>query len=218
MLEILRTHARDTVRAFGALHSWSEAAAGADVALDMSRFEQVTTFTQNGKPFVRVGAGCRLGVLLETLRRTTDSTLPTIGVITQQTISGIIATATHGSGAPSLSHFVSGVRVAAYNAAGQPTVVEYRDGDQLRAARCALGCMGIILSIELPLVPKYAVEETMRHVDSIEEALQCLRDYPLTQFALVPHGWKYIVYQRRVAGAPPAAPGLKAGFFGSTTP
>jgi len=213
VLEILRAHAHQTVRAVGALHSWSEAAAGADVALDMSQFDQVTPFTQNGKSFVRVGAGCRLGELLETLRETTDSTLPTIGVITRQTLSGIISTATHGSGAPSVSHFVSGVRVAAYDSGGRPTIIEYRDGDKLRAARCALGCMGIVLSIELPLVPKYAVEETMRQVDSIEAALQYLRDYPLTQFALMPHGWKFLVYQRRMAGAPPASPGMKARFF-----
>ena len=36
VLEILRAHAHQTVRAVGALHSWSEAAAGADVALDMN--------------------------------------------------------------------------------------------------------------------------------------------------------------------------------------
>jgi hypothetical protein len=34
----------------------------------------------------------------------------------------------------------------------------------------------------------------------VEEALALYRNYPLTQFALVPHGWKYIAWQRRVAG------------------
>ena len=214
VLEILRKHAGHTIRPIGSLHSWSEAAAGADVALDMSRFDEVATLSQDGKPYVRVGAGCRLGTLLDKLQATTVSTLPTIGVITRQTISGIISTATHGSGAPSMSHFVSAVRVAAYDPSREPKIFEYRDGEVLRAARCALGCMGVVLSIEFPLVPKYVVEETMRHVDSVDAALQLLRDYPLTQFALVPHSWKYVVYQRRVvAGPPPATPGLKARFF-----
>jgi L-gulono-1,4-lactone dehydrogenase len=214
VLQILRKHARETVRPIGALHSWSETAGGADVTLDMSRFDEVAPLSQEGRSFVRVGAGCRLATLLDKLHAAAGSTLPTIGVITQQTLSGIISTATHGSGAPSVSHFVNAVRVAAYDASGEPKIFEYRDGEELRAARCALGCMGVVLSMDLPIVPKYGVEETMRHVDSIEEALRFLRDYPLTQFALLPHGWKYIVYQRRVvAGSPPDNAGLKEQFF-----
>src|SRR5262245_41257052 len=90
VLDILRKHAGVTVRPIGALHSWSDTAAGADVALDMSRFDEVAPFSHDGKRFVRVGAGCRLQSLLDRLHAATDCTLPTIGVITRQTLSGII--------------------------------------------------------------------------------------------------------------------------------
>jgi len=49
--------------------------------------------------------------LLDRLHAMTDRTLPTLGVIKRQTISGAVSTGTHGSGRPSLSHFVTGVRI-----------------------------------------------------------------------------------------------------------
>jgi hypothetical protein len=63
-----------------------------------------------GRRFVDVGAGCRLQNLLDRLHATTDQTLPTVGAIKRQTMSGAISTGTHGSGKPSLSHFVASVR------------------------------------------------------------------------------------------------------------
>ncbi len=212
ILEILRRHANGAVRAIGALHSWSDAPVGTDAALDMSRFDEVTPIKEGDQTFVRVGAGCTLGALLDRLHANSDRTLPTIGVITRQTVSGIVSTATHGSGAPSLSHFVTRIRVAAYTASGEPHIYEYRDGEELRAARCALGLMGVILSMELKTVPKYAVEETLRHFDAVQQPLGLYKEYPLTQFALTPHGWTFITWQRRVAPAV-ASPGLQAQLF-----
>ena len=50
-------------------------------------------------------------------------TLPSLGLITEQTIAGAISTGTHGSGKPSMSHFVDEVRVATYDAAtGEPVI------------------------------------------------------------------------------------------------
>jgi FAD/FMN-containing dehydrogenase len=213
VLEILERHRSKRIRAIGSLHSWSDTAVVSGVAVDMSRFDEVQPVTESGQTFVRAGAGCRLQDLLDRLHAATDRTLPTLGVIKRQTVSGAVSTATHGSGKPSLSHFVTGVRFAAYDAAGRPAVFEYRGGDELKAARCALGCMGVLLSVELATVPKYRVAETIRRLDRIEDALRLYQDHPLTQFALVPHGWKIIAWERHAA--PEAADGgwLKARFF-----
>jgi L-gulono-1,4-lactone dehydrogenase len=131
-----------------------------DVALDMSAFDHVRPFEEDGAAFVDVGAGCRLQNLLDRLHATTDQTLPTVGAIKRQTMSGAISTGTHGSGKPSLSHFVASVRLAAYDATtGKAKIFEFRDGNLLKAARCALGCMGVVLSLELQTVKTYMVEE-----------------------------------------------------------
>ena len=49
-------------------------------------------------------------VLLDEVHTRSNCTIPTMGLITQQTIAGAISTATHGSGKSSLSHFMVEIR------------------------------------------------------------------------------------------------------------
>jgi L-gulono-1,4-lactone dehydrogenase len=202
VLEILARHAGDTIRALGSLHSWSDIATGADVSIDLSRLDAVEPYSQGGQEFVRVGAGCKLQRLLDRLHAATDRTLPTLGAIKRQAIAGAIATGTHGSGRESFSHFVTKVRLAAYDpATGEPAILEYAAGDELKAARCGLGCMGIILSVDLQTVPKYQVAEVVRSRRTVEEILATYAQWPLTQFVLFPHAWRWLAFERKPAGA-----------------
>jgi FAD/FMN-containing dehydrogenase len=157
VLELLNRHATGKVRALGSLHSWSDVAVSTDALVDMHHFDQAEIISsENGEVWARVGAGCNLKRLLNILHQETDATLPTMGGIKKQTISGAISTGTHGSGRPSLSHYMEGLRVAAYDPdTGQARIYDWKDGPELRAARCALGCMGIILSVKFRCVPKY---------------------------------------------------------------
>src|SRR4029453_11407135 len=133
-----------------------------DIALDMSALNSVTPIKTSGLDLVRVGAGCRIQDLLDRLHATTDRTLPTLGAIKKQTISGAISTGTHGSGRQSLSHFVAGLRGVIFDAVtGRPVIREFTEGPELLAARCGLGCVGIILSVDLHTVSKYMVAETV---------------------------------------------------------
>lgn len=203
VLQILARHAGDRIRVLGSKHSWSDIGAQADVSLDMSRMDEVTPFVQDGENFARVGAGCTLQSLLDRLHAKTDQTLPTLGAIKKQTISGAISTGTHGSGRQSFSHFVTRIRLAAYDpASGQPKIFDYRDGDELRAARCGLGCMGVILLVELRTVPKYTVSEIARLHPSLDSVLQAYAERPLTQFVLTPYGWKWVAFERKVTEPP----------------
>src|SRR5262245_36278829 len=216
VLELLARHRSDRIRVLGSLHSWSDIASGADVSLDMSAFTTVEPFSRNGSTYVRVGAGCTLQALLDKLHASTDQTLPTLGAIKKQTISGAISTGTHGSGRQSLSHFVTAVRVAAFEGAtGRPTILEYKEGDELKAARCGLGCMGVILSVEFPTVPKFKVSEIVRLHGSLEEVLKAYADRPLTQFMYTPYHWKWVAFERAPVGQPAAgmADTLKTYFF-----
>ena len=207
LLQILQRHSRETIRALGSKHSWSDIAAGAAVSLDMSSFDQMTPFTAGGRSFVRVGAGVTIQALLDRLHASTDQTLPTLGAIKKQTISGAISTGTHGSGRESISHFVSKVRLAAYDSSTlQPTIHEYSTGPELKAARCGLGCMGIIVSVDLPTVPKYKVAETLRSHAGLSDILRLYSEQPLTMFMWIPYAWRWIAFERRPVGQPTTGP------------
>jgi len=197
VLDILRRHAGGHVRAMGSGHSWSDAAVSDEVSLDLSLLNGIHLKENH----VRAGAGCRLQQLLNVLRRWQGRTLPTLGAIKRQTISGAISTGTHGSGKPGLSHFVAGLRVAAYDpASGEPRIFEYRGGETLEAARCAVGCAGIILSVDLPTVPLYRIRETVLHLADLAQVLARIEACPLTQFAFLPYRWDYLAFERASAG------------------
>jgi L-gulono-1,4-lactone dehydrogenase len=197
VLAILARHATGRVRVLGAGHSWSDVAVSSNVTVDMSGLNDVTTIMKGGETLARVGAGCRLYDVLARLHAMSDRTLPTLGAITLQTVAGAVATGTHGSGRESLSHFVDGARIAAYDASGAPAIFDYEAGDELKAARCALGCMGIVLRLDLRTVPKYQVEETARRHETLDQVLARIPDQPLTQFILVPYRWDYVAWERR---------------------
>src|SRR5262249_37082301 len=137
---------------------------------------------------VRVGGGCRLGRLLRKLEGK-GWTLPTLGAITKQTVAGATATGTHGSGSPSLSHFVEEVRVATFDpASGEPYIATLRQGPELEAARCALGGLGIVVEMVLMVRRRYRIEERVVKTDRMDVVLDEheLHKWPLQQFALLP--------------------------------
>jgi hypothetical protein len=204
VLEILARHASGSIRVLGAGHSWSSIAADADVTLDLSRLDAVEPFERDGEHFVRVGAGCRLKDLLARLHGATARTLPTLGAITQQTIAGAISTGTHGSGRQSLSHFVTKIRAAVFDESGRAQIREFGGGPELLAARCGLGCMGVILSVELPTVPKYRIAETVRIHRGIPEILALYDTQPLTQFLWAPWSWTFVAFERAVTDRAPS--------------
>lgn len=198
ILEILQQNPHATIRAIGSGHSWSDVASNADIVLDMSAFNSVDLITESGEQRVRVGAGCKLQDLLDKLHAMSDRTLPTLGAIKRQTISGAISTGTHGSGRQSLSHFVTAVRIAAFDrSTGRPVIREFREGAELEAARCGLGCVGIILSVHLPTVPKYLVCETIRRRKSIDEIVAAFDEQPLSNFVLTPYAWSLAMFERQ---------------------
>jgi hypothetical protein len=216
VLDILTRHTGVTIRVTGSGHSWSDIAANADIALDLSALNSVTPITTNGLDLVRVGAGCRLQDLLDRLHAATDRTLPTLGAIKKQTISGAISTGTHGSGRQSLSHFVASLRAVVFDpSTGHPVVREFTEGPELLAARCGLGCVGIILSVDLHTVPKYMVVETIRTYRSIEEIIAAFAANPLSNFLLSPYGWIFTIFERKPVEreAPTLGSTLRAWFF-----
>lgn len=202
VLRLLAEHRGRRVRVVGRLHSWSQAPVGDDVVLDLRRLNTVRVEQRDGEPWAVIGAGCQIKRALDVLDRQ-GLTLPTVGLVTEQTIAGAAATATHGSGRHSISHYVEEVRIARYDSAtGEPVIETITSGPELQAVRCALGRLGVVLSVAVRCRPQYLVEEHFRTYESLSEAIAHEEQYPLQLFYLVPWAWRFLVQHRTVAKGP----------------
>lgn len=199
VLEVLRAHAEGHIRVAAALHSWSDLLRSDDAVVSLKHFTNVTTrLDADGTTLVTAGAGCRIKQLLKALRPQ-GLTLPAIGLITEQFVAGAIATGTHGSGNQCLGHYVQEVRLAAYDEqTGAPRIITISGGPELDAARCHLGCLGLILSVTFRARPEYYVGEMNARHARLDEVLACEAQHPLQHFFLVPHQWQYVAQHRRV--------------------
>ncbi|MGE5201926.1 MAG: FAD-binding protein, partial [Acidobacteriota bacterium] len=203
VLEILDRHAADTIRVAGALHSWSEAARSDDVVLDLGYLDEVSLERDGAAPVAVIGGGCTIARALEQMHRLAPGfTLPGLGGGIAQTLAGAISTGTHGSGGPSLAHFVASFELAAFDSvSGKARIHRIEHGEALRAARCALGCMGAILSLRVPLVPRAGVRETIERCATLDAVLARETDFPLQHFLLLPYRWTYVVWRRKAVAA-----------------
>jgi hypothetical protein len=197
VLDILAKHRGQSIRCIGRLHSWSRLIESDHVCLDLSNLQKVEPNSIGDTKVVDVGAGCQIKRLLAELDKQKQWTLPSVGFITEQSVAGAIATGTHGSGRHSLSHYVMSVRVARYDANGLPVIEEIAQGDELRAVRCSLGCLGVILSVRMQCRDTYRVEEHFREYRQLEEVMLAEEHFPLQQFYLVPWRWTLFAQHRR---------------------
>ena len=208
VLRVLREcqESAEQVRAVGSLHSWSRIVEVPDVLVDVGKLRDTAIHAREGETVVEVGAGCSLQEVLDTLERQ-NLTLPTLGAIKKQLLPGAVASATHGSGAASLSHYVRAMRIACVNPeTGAPDILTFDDQTRAAdfdAARVSLGYLGIVTSVTLVCVPQYDVEEVLVLADSLRDDVLAESDrYPLQQFALIPYAWCYYAFRRRVHRSP----------------
>ncbi len=197
VLDILDRHHGQEIRAIGSLHSWSEAPCCECVLISLKRLSAVQIHRAEPEDSATVGAGAQIKAILLELKQH-GKTLPSLGLITEQTIAGAISTGTHGSGKHSLSHYVQAARIARYDAeSGKAIIEEIDSGDDLRAARCSLGCLGVIVSVRIQIRDLYSVEEHWREYDSLDNVLAAEKEFPLQQFLVVPWRWTFLVQHRK---------------------
>jgi hypothetical protein len=201
LLEALRACRGRRVHVIGRLHSWSEAAVANDVLIDLRQISGLSLEERDGRTWVTAGGGCQIKTLQHVLGLA-GLALPSLGLINEQTIAGAISTGTHGSGRPSMSNFIDEVRVAAYDSNGMPSIRTISIGEELRAARCSLGAMGVIVSVGFWARPAYRVEEHFRQYEALENVLDREDEYPLQQFFLMPWWWNFIAQHRRQTAEP----------------
>ncbi len=146
------------VRVAGSGHSFTGAVLTDGTVLSLERMGALLE-ADRASGLVRVQGGMRLHALSEALAGHALA-LPNLGDVDAQSIAGAIATATHGTGAelPNLSAQVRALRLV--TAAGE--VLDVDGGDELRAARVAVGTLGVVTEVTLQAVPAF----TLRGVDA----------------------------------------------------
>ena len=203
VLQILDAHQGQQIHAVGRLHSWSEAAVGDGVLLDLKKLNQVEVQVDGDSFVAVVGAGCQIKRLLRQLDSQANCTLMSLGLITEQTIAGAISTGTHGSGHHSMSHYVEAVRLARYDpSSGKAIIEDITSGDELLASRCSLGSLGIILAVHIRCRRQYNVQEHFARYSQLSDVLATEASSPIQQFYLLPWHWSFSVQHRREHDGP----------------
>lgn len=157
------------VKAVGSGHSFNEIMATTGTLVRMSRFDRVLGVDRE-RGLVRVQAGMKLRDLVVVLERF-GLALPNIGAWLEQTISGVLATATHGTSGrwkPNLTDALVSYRLV--DGKGDVRVME---GEALRWL--PLGFFGIVTEVVLRCVPLFQVVHR-RRIGALDRAIDGLDD------------------------------------------
>lgn len=169
----------ETVKAVGSGHSFTAIAATDGVMLDLTAMcglAGIVWDEAGGGARVRVRAGTRLADLNQMLAAQ-GLALANLGDIDRQTISGALATGTHGTGAAfgSLSSFVTGAQVVLADGSVVECSAQQRP-DLFEAIRVGLGALGVVTQIEIACVPAFLIRADERPA-RLDEVLARLEEW-----------------------------------------
>ena len=138
---------------------------------------------------VTVGAGITIGDLNDSLHGL-GLALPNLGDISYQTISGAIATSTHGTGArlTGLAGQVRALRLV--TGTGEVVNLSPSDGSLFESAVVNLGALGIVTQYTLSVVPAFrleAVEGAQKLDDLLSDLESHVDDNDHFEFFWIPH-------------------------------
>jgi FAD-linked oxidoreductase len=203
------------VRALGSGHSFTPAAATSGLALDLSLWTGVTAAdTRTGLVTVRSGTTLRA---LNAALAEFGLALANLGDIDAQTISGALATGTHGTGArlgglatqvEALDLVLADGSLVSCSASARPEL--------FAAARVGLGALGVVTAVTLRCVPSFtlAADERPMPVEQVIEefgALAAANDH--FEFYWFPYGRQALVKRNnRVPAGRAAAAGPMPGW------
>jgi L-gulonolactone oxidase len=194
-----------TVRAVGSGHSFTDAACTGGVLFEMGGRDRVLD-VQRDTGLVKVEAGIGLRALSELIWGH-GVALENLGDIDRQTISGAVATGTHGTG--SRFRNLSSVIEAMELVLPDGTLLEVSptsEPELLPAARIGLGALGVIASLTLRTVPAFTIRRTDSPLPLSEtlERLQELADgSDHFEFYVFPHTEVALLRQSERTDEPP---------------
>lgn len=161
------------LRVVGGGHTFNDSPLSPDTLISLDAYDAVLSIDRAART-ARVQAGIRLRDL-NTALWAAGLGLPVLGSTDAQSIAGLICTDLHGSGRDHgfLSEQVLSLRII--DAAGVART--HRPGDPIfHAAFGALGTMGIIVEVELQLVPAFHIAKSTAMVDraQVEAEMEAL--------------------------------------------
>jgi FAD-linked oxidoreductase len=193
-----------TVAASG--HSFTGAALTDDVMIDVGAFSGVIE-ADRSSGLVKVGGG----TVLSDLNRELDTlglAMPNLGDIDTQTIAGAISTGTHGTGAelPNISAQV--VAIDLLTADGTLHNLTAEDTPKkLRAARIAVGSLGVITAVTLKTVPAFnlhRIDNPMPLDDVLANFDELAAENSHFEFFIFPYTRKALTIRRNRTDRPAA--------------
>ena len=166
--------AGQTVRAVGSGHSFTDAACTDGVMVSLDNLRKIVD-VDRASGLVEVQGGVKLHELGELLAQH-GLAMENLGDIAVQSLAGAISTATHGTGLdyPNLSQQVHALKLV--TASGDVLSIDGSDSDTFRAARVAIGSLGVIATVTLKCVPAY----TLKRVDEplpLDDVLGAMDEY-----------------------------------------
>ena len=182
-----------SVRASASGHSFTDAALTDGVMVRLDRLARPLDFDRSSGLF-KVEGGIVLGELNRALHAK-GVAFENLGDIDHQTVAGSIATGTHGTGErfQNVSAQIAGLELVT----GEGDVVEVSDSDPelLRAARVAIGAVGVVYAVTIRTVPSYTLDrldspkplaQTLESLDELNAATDHFEFYvfPGTEVAL----------------------------------
>ncbi|MDP2315508.1 MAG: D-arabinono-1,4-lactone oxidase [Pseudomonadota bacterium] len=144
------------VRVVGAGHSWSDCVVTDGVIVRLDRLDQLLQVDEQ-RGLATAQAGMRLRAFNAALHAR-GYAISIVGSIDQQSLGGLVATATHGSSLVhgNLSSFIVAMRIV--TATGDVLVLD--EGDpRLPAARVSLGALGVVTQLTLRVERAFQVAE-----------------------------------------------------------
>ena len=187
------------VKGVGAGHSWSNAARPDSrerptVLLSLDRMKALVHVDQKRK-IVTAEAGMRLVELIEALAAK-GLALEVLPSVKEQSLAGLIATGTHGTGRAfqSLSNLVTALQLVT----GTGEVLDIEGGELFDAARLHLGALGIVTRVSMRVVKLYNLHEVKYQLDYTTwsaKALDIVAANEHVKFWLEPHSGTVMVYE-----------------------
>ncbi|KAF8154009.1 gulonolactone oxidase Lgo1 [Crassisporium funariophilum] len=160
VLELARREGK-TIRAAGVGHSPSDLACTNEFMLRTTKLNRVLEVNTEKRYVVAQG-----GITLEALHvqlAKNNLAMINVGSISEQTLAGVVTTATHGTG---IGYGVISTNVMALSlllADGSRVSCSRNErSDLFLATICGLGATGIILSVQLEVEPAFRLKETQR--------------------------------------------------------
>jgi FAD/FMN-containing dehydrogenase len=161
------------VRAVGAAHSWSAGIVTEDTLVSLDRMRAVIAIDRE-RHQVTVQAGMRLRELNAHLDRA-GLALANLGSIDSQSIAGLIATGTHGTGRAFKCLAAQIARLELVDGTGREVTLA-RGQPDFDGAVVGIGALGIVHAVTLDVVPAFRLHD-VTCVERLDEVIESIDDH-----------------------------------------